>query len=169
MVEITRAVTEEELEKANQLNWEYLSWCIDQSRDLLGGELDINEHYKNSLNDQTAFLADTGRFLLAKECGIIGGTACLKKIRDDSCEIKRLYVHPEFRGRKVGEKLVARLIQEAKIIGYSRILLDSDPYMTKAHSIYRSFGFIETEPYSESEMDGTEYAKNMIYMELLLR
>jgi hypothetical protein len=30
-------------------------------------------------------------------------------------------------------------------------------------------GFVETEPYSEAEMDGDEYSQHMIYMELILR
>lgn len=168
MIEICQATTEEDLEKVNQLNWEYLSWCIEQYRILIGEEPDINKYYAHSLADQESFMSETGRLLLAKENDEIGGVACLKKIRNDTCEIKRLYVQPMFRGKKLGEKLVSRLIDEARAIGYSKILLDTDPYMTKAHSIYRSFGFVETKPYSESEMDGDEYSQHMMYMELNL-
>ena len=169
MIEITQAKTEEDLEQANQLNWEYLSWCVEESRNRLGEELDIDALFGHSQTDQEAFMSDTGRLLLAKEHGVTGGIACLKKIREDICEIKRMYVQPEFRGKKIGEQLLSRLIEEAKVIGYSKILLDSDPYMSKAHSIYRAMGFVETEPYSEAEMDGDEYSQHMIYMELILR
>ena len=169
MLEIIQAKTEEDLEKANQLNWEYLSWCVEESRNRLGEELDIDELYGHSQTDQEAFLADTGRLLLAKESGVVGGMACLKKLRENIGEIKRMYVQPEFRGKKIGEQLLSRLIEEAKEIGYSKILLDSDPYMSKAHSIYRAMGFVETDPYPEAEMDGDEYSRHMIYMELILR
>ena len=169
MIEITQAITKEDLEKANQLNWEYLSWCVEESRNHLGEELDLNELYGHSRTDQEAFMADTGRLLLAKENGMVGGIACLKKIREDTCEIKRMYVRPGFRGKKIGEQLLSRLIEEAKVIGYSRILLDSDPYMSKAHSMYRAMGFVETEPYAEAEMEGENYSRHMIYMELILR
>ena len=169
MIEIHQAKTEEDLEKANQLNWEYLSWCVEESRNRLGEELDIDELYGHSQADQEAFMADTGRLLLAKEGGVVGGIACLKMLRENTCEIKRMYVQPEFRGKKIGELLLSRLIEEAKAIGYSRILLDSDPYMTKAHSIYRAMGFVETEPYPEAEMDGDDYSRHMIYMELVLK
>ena len=168
MIEITQAITEEEIKMADQLNWEYLSWCVDESQSRLGEELDINELYRHSKNDQEAFLADAGRLLLAKENGVIGGMACLKRIREDTCEIKRMYVQPAFRGKKIGEQLLSRLIEEAKVIGYSKVLLDSDPYMAKAHAIYRSMGFVETEPYAEAEMDGDDYSRHMIYMELNL-
>ena len=41
-------------------------------------------------------MSDTGRLLLAKEDGVVGGIACLKKLREDTCEIKRMYVQPRF-------------------------------------------------------------------------
>ena len=168
MIEISQLETEEDLETVNRLNWEYLEWCVAQANDSLGEHLDIDKYYKNSLNDQAAFLTESGRLLLAKEDGEIGGIICLKKIRDDVSEVKRLYVRPGFRGKKIGEKLISRLIEEARAIGYSKILLDSDPYMSNAHKIYKAMGFVETAPYSESEVDD-EYAQHMIYMELVLR
>ena len=167
MIEISQLETEEDLEKVNQLNWEYLEWCVAQANDLLEEKLDINKYYENSLNDQAAFLNESGRLLLAKESGEIGGIICLKKIRDDVCEVKRLYVRPNFRGKKLGKMLISRLIEEAKSIGYSRMFLDTDPYMASAHKLYKAMGFVETAQYSESEVND-EYAQHMIYMELLL-
>ena len=169
MIKISQARTNEDLEEVNQLNWEYLSWCVEESKNRLGEELDIDELYNHSLSDQSAFMAETGRLLIAKEEGVAGGIACLKKLREDTCEVKRMYVKPGFRGNRIGELLLSRLIDEAKVIGYSRILLDSDPYMTKAHSIYRAMGFVETDPYPEAEMDEDEYSQHMIYMELALQ
>ena len=76
-----------------------------------------------------------------------------------------MYVRPGFRGKKIGKKLLDQLIQDAKLIGYSKILLDSAIYMEKAHSLYRSMGFIEVDRYPESEMD-LDFQKYMVYMEL---
>ena len=114
-------------------------------------------------------MAETGRLLIAKEEGVAGGIVCLKKLRDDTCEVKRMYVKPGFRGKRTGEQLLSKLVDEAKVIGYSRILLDSDLYMTKAHSIYQAMGFVETDSYPEVKMDGDEYSQQMIYMELALQ
>ena len=168
MIHITQAKTPIDLEQANRINREYLEWCVEESRSHLGETLDLEALYSHSQTDQGAFLADSGRLLLAKEDEVAVGIACLKKIRDDTCEIKRMYVQPAYRGRKIGEQLLNRLIDEARMIGYSRVLLDSDPYMTRAHGIYRSMGFVETDPYPEAEMDGEDYARHMIYMELVL-
>lgn len=101
MVEIFLAQSTEDLDKANQLNWEYPKWCVEEARNQLGEELDLDELYGHSLSDQEEFMADTGRLLLAREGGVIGGIACLKKLKDDTCEIKRMYVQPEFRGKKL--------------------------------------------------------------------
>lgn len=166
MIEIFPAETDKDIEAANQLNREYLGWCVDESRRLLGEELDLEELYNHSLADQEAFLTDTGRLLLANIDGEIGGIACLKKIRSDTCEIKRMYVQPSFRGKRLGQQLISRLIEEARTIGYKLMLLDSDPYMSKAHEIYKELGFVETDPYPEAEMDGSDYSQHMVYMEL---
>ena len=71
MIEISQLETEEDLEKVNQLNWEYLEWCVAQAHYAVGEQLDINKYYKNSLDDQAAFLNESGRLLLAKEAGVI--------------------------------------------------------------------------------------------------
>mgnify|MGYP001817387643 CR=1 FL=1 len=169
MIQIYQAESEQDLEQAEQLNLEYLSWCVEESQSRLGETLDLKGLLGNSQVDRKAFMAESGRLLLARTDGLVGGIACLKKIRDDTCEIKRMFVRPQFRGRKIGENLLSRLIVEAMGIGYSRMLLDSDPYMTNAHSMYRSMGFAETEPYAEAEMDGDDYSRHMIYMELILK
>ena len=101
MIEIIQATSEEEIEMADQLNWEYLSWCVDESQDRLGEELDINELYSHSKIDQESFLADTGRLLLAKENEVIGGMACLKKIRENTCEIKGCMFSQRFEEREL--------------------------------------------------------------------
>ena len=75
MIEICQAETKEDLEEVNQLNWEYLKWCVAQARNMLGEELDTNKYYKNSLDDQAAFMAESGRLLMAKQGKEIGGTS----------------------------------------------------------------------------------------------
>ena len=168
MIEISQAQSDEDLKRVNQLTLEYLNWCVEETRNRLGEKLDVDVLYGHSLSDQEAFMSDTGRLLLAKEGGVVAGIACLKKLREDICEIKRMYVQPQIRGKKIGELLLSKLIEEARFIGYSKVFLDSDPYMDKAQSLYRAMGFVETLPYPEAEMDGDNYSQHMIYMELVL-
>ena len=157
----------QDLEIVNELVLEYLRWDVGRAKEVLGEIVDVNEMLNHSTSEMDLFFAPTGRLLLAKEGERVAGTAFLKKLREDTCEIKRMYVRPEFRGKKVGKNLLSQLIQDAKLIGYSKILLDSAIYMEKAHSLYRSMGFIEVDRYPESEMD-LDFQKYMVYMELKL-
>ncbi len=168
MIEIVQAQSDKDIREANELTLEYLNWCVEESRNRLNEELDIDELYNHSISDQDSFMSDSGRLLLAKEGETVAGIAFLKRLREDVCEIKRMYVQPQYRGKKIGELLLSKLIEEAKVIGYSRVFLDSDPYMDKAHSLYKAMGFAEIPPYPEAEMDGDDYSQHMIYMELVL-
>ena len=88
------------------------------------------------------------------------GCIGLKKIDDENCEMKRLYVRPEFRGYKSANKLVEIIISDAKLIGYKSVLLDTLPFLEGAIHLYKKFGFYEIESYNNSPME------NLIYMKL---
>ena len=121
----------------------------------------------HSMSEINLFSPPSGRILLAREEGEAAGVACMKSIRDDTCEIKRMYVRPVYRGKKIGRNLLNQLIQDAKEIGYSKILLDSAQFMREAHSLYRSAGFKDIKLYPETEMS-EDFQEHMVYMELEL-
>lgn len=89
-----------------------------------------------------------GRLYLASFNDALAGCIALRKIDETTCEMKRLYVRDNFRGKKIGMELVSRIIADALEIGYGRMVLDTyEDVMPDAVSIYRKFGFAETEPY----------------------
>lgn len=88
-----------------------------------------------------------GRLLLATSKGNPAGCVGLRRLTNDSSEMKRLYVDPEFHGKGVGRILVTTLISEARKIGYRRMLLDTGRKQIEAQNLYRSLGFTETAPY----------------------
>ena len=75
------------------------------------------------------------------------GCVALRRLADDVCEIKRLYVRPVYRGEGLGRLLVEEVIGHAFSMGYNRICLDTLPSMKGAQKLYRSFGFVPIEPY----------------------
>ncbi|WP_244834183.1 GNAT family N-acetyltransferase [Clostridium sp. BJN0001] len=73
-----------------------------------------------------------GRLYIVKVENEFAGCIGLRKIDDENCEMKRLYVRPKFRGHKIANKLVEMIINDAKRIGYKSMLLDTLPFLERA-------------------------------------
>jgi ribosomal protein S18 acetylase RimI-like enzyme len=99
-----------------------------------------------------------GRLLLAK-CGAeSAGCVALHSLEPGVCEIKRLYIRPQFRGTGMGKMLTNTVISEAKAIGYKKVRLDTvEPKMKNAVGLYRALGFREIAPYRPNPIEGAMY------------
>lgn len=93
-----------------------------------------------------------GRLYLAYYDGELAGCIGLRKIDGQNCEMKRLYVRSQFRGKRIGTQLIQRIIEDARQIGYSCMLLDTLPFLESAIHLYREYGFYETDSYNDSPM-----------------
>lgn len=100
-----------------------------------------------------------GRLYLACCDGEPAGCIGLRKIDGQTCEMKRLYVRPRFRGAHIGGNLVRQVIDDAKSIGYSHMLLDTFPFLKSAIRMYRACGFYEVERYNDNPIAGCIYMK----------
>ncbi len=106
-----------------------------------------------------------GCLLVAEHLGKIVGCVAFHQMSADSCEMKRLYVTPEARGLRLGQKLIAVLLEKAREAGYRRMLLETTTFMTKAQELYASFGFRRCEPYYAIPAAFTQLS---VFMELSL-
>ena len=100
-----------------------------------------------------------GRLLLALLRGNAAGTAALRPLSAYSCEAKRLYVRPQYRGEGVGRTLLHRLVEEARLAGYQEMYGDTLKSMTAALHMYRQAGFSEVAPYSSNPTPGAIFLK----------
>jgi len=101
-----------------------------------------------------------GRLVLAAVGGKTAGCVALCPVADGVCEMKRLWVRPEFRGIKLGRRLAEHIMNEARSIGYEKMKLDTVKTMTSAISLYKSLGFTTTSAYRYNPVEGA------IYMEI---
>lgn len=89
-----------------------------------------------------------GRLYLVKSEESYCGCIALRKLEDSICEMKRLYLIEKTRGKGIGNTLVAKIVQDAKTIGYKKMRLDTiKEKMPKAVEIYTKHGFVEIKPY----------------------
>jgi GNAT superfamily N-acetyltransferase len=164
MTSIHQAETAEDQSRVRELFGEYLQWANERLNEEFGIDFDIESMLERDMAKLQIFLPPRGRLLLATEESQAAGIACMKRIRRDMGEIKRMYVRPEFRGRGIGRVLLEALIAQAQQMGYPTVRGDSARFMKAAHSLYRSAGFQEIEPYPESEIP-PEFQRHWVFME----
>ena len=155
MITIKLPDTAEDIETVRMLFREYESW--------LGMDLCF-QGFEQELADLPGKYAEPdGRLFLASEDGAALGCVALRKLENDVCEMKRLYLRPEARGRGLGNILIEKIIEAARSIGYQKLRLDTHPpKMGKAVSLYESHGFRPIPPYYNNPHE------DVLFMELEL-
>jgi len=153
--------TDEQKEQARVLIREYLGWLNERVKRDYGLEFDIEAMVESDLTDSDKFEPPQGRFYLAQYGDKIAGVGCLKKLGDGVGEIQRMYVLPSFRGEGIGRAILERLIDDARSIGYHQLKLESLKFLDAAHSLYRSMGFREIDPYADNSMKPYQAAETL--------
>ena len=112
---------------------------------------------KKSFYDQintdpdNSYQLPNGTFILAELKGDIAGCVGIKKYTDNVCEMKRMYIRPEFRGLGIGKAFCAYVVKRSKDLGYKKIYLDTNLEMNEALNLYLKSGFKVISPYCINE------------------
>ena len=147
-MEIKEAIQPGDIEDARTLFREYERW--------LGLSLCFQNFEQELESLPGKYAPPLGRLLLVYDDKALAGCIALRPIDETTCEMKRLFLRPEFHGKGFGRKMIDRLLHEARQIGYSRMNLDTMPgRMDQAISLYRAFGFEEIEPYYDTPVSET--------------
>ena len=85
------------------------------------------------------------------------GCVAVRKMSDDVCEMKRLYVGENYRGYGVAKKIVTLAIKHASRLRYKCIRLDTLSSMTEAIKLYENFGFYYIDAYIHNPFPEARY------------
>lgn len=155
MLKIKKAETKEDINIIRELFLEYA-----RSLDFDLCFQNFNQELKNLPGE---YSSPDGLLFIAYWDGEPAGCIALRKLEENICEMKRLYVKNIFRGKNIGKALTKELITEAIKLGYKKMRLDTVPSMKTAQKLYKSLGFYDIKPYRENPVEGA------ICMELVLK
>jgi GNAT superfamily N-acetyltransferase len=165
---ITDAVSQEDCDHVRKLIYHFVNWH--RTRHLEDIEL-INEYFDDKAFEEEMerlpgkYSKPDGRLLLALYDGEPAGCVALRKIDDQTCEMKRMFVYTKFHGKGIGRALSEKLVNEARIIGYQTIKLDTSFRQIEAQKLYQSIGFNVTKPYYELPKKLEDW---LVFMEMKL-
>jgi ribosomal protein S18 acetylase RimI-like enzyme len=104
-----------------------------------------------------------GCLLLAKSDGIACGCIAFQALAAGICEMKRLYVKPDQRGRGIARALCAELIRQAEAAAYQIMRLDTHPSMLAAQGLYQQLGFVEISRYNANPTPGIRFFEKQLH------
>ncbi len=132
------------------LAFEYLSWSVGRLREEYAVEWPPIR--REDVGDSLEAYASGGVVIIAEHSGVAVGMGAMRIVREGVVEIKRMFVRPSARGQRVGARILDHLLGEAQSRGARHVLLDTVRFMADAQRLYRARGFVEREPYEESEI-----------------
>ena len=143
---------------------------IDEARALLrdyqtdlGLDLNFQDFEQELAELPGSYAPPNGVFLLARVDGLAAGCCALRPLplsdHLNACEMKRLFVRKAFRGFGLGRLLVEEIVSQARIAGYTTMLLDTLSDMESARALYQEAGFYEVAPYYHNPIPGAHYLK----------
>lgn len=139
-----------DFEKAKRLARDYINW------------LKMNLAFQNVDDElrefESMYSKPEGCFLIAlsEKEELFGGVG-LRKFINDICEMKRLFVYPEYLNLGIGKSLCVELIRQAKVMGYNKMRLDTLERLEAANKLYKNLGFYEIEKYRENPYPSAKF------------
>lgn len=120
---------------------------LEQSHALMQALFNPEDNHYLSVEE---LCADDVEFLVGELDGRIAGTGALAR-RDGYAEIKAMYVSPDARGVRLGEKMLSALEEAARAEGFSSLKLETGDKLVAAHRLYKRFGFGICDPFGAYE------------------
>jgi putative acetyltransferase len=134
--------------------------------EFLGADLSFQGFQEELAGLPGKYAPPDGALLLAwvENGGEPAGCVALRKLGPAVCEMKRLFVRPEYRRLGIGRALAARIIDEARDRGYSVMRLDTLDTLESAVALYRDLGFVQIPPYCRNPLPGAMFWEKDLLM-----
>ena len=148
---ITPAESPEDIAHIRKLFTEYQEW------------LDVDLCFQGFQRELDTLPGKYDSLLLARWNGDVCGCVGMWPLAPDGlCEMKRLYVRDDFKGKGIGRKLAFKVVQIAKELGYQRMCLDTLERLAPAIQLYQSMGFRNCAPYYDNPLDQVVYMEKSL-------
>jgi putative acetyltransferase len=143
MLQIIPADSEAQYRQVRELLVELTEWDMSEVERLGLDAQKVLDFYYDSGNQALPgeYAPPAGRMLLATYAVEAAGCAAFHRMTPDICEMKRMYVRPEFRRLGIGRQLTQALILVARDAGYGIMRLETTTFMDRAITMYSSLGF----------------------------
>jgi putative acetyltransferase len=97
-------------------------------------------------NIRQSYLLPGGAFRILESAGRTIGSYGLYASTKESCELRKMYLLSEFRGRGLGRMMMEDALRLAKLLGFVEMTLETNSRLKEAIGLYRAYGFAEFNP-----------------------
>ena len=115
--------------------------------------LDIEHELQDVDNVQQVYGGERAIFLVVLDDDEVVGTGALRPFDEQTAELKRLWLLEEYHGQRLGYRLVVKLFEFARQVGYKHIFLQTSLQSQRAIGFYKRLGFVEIPAYFEHPYD----------------
>lgn len=147
----------------SESDWADIRLLLQEYAGGLGVDLCFQNFERELAQLPGAYGSPLGTMRLARVDGAPAGCCALRALGSvdyaNACEMKRLYVRPQFRGLGLGRRLAEEIMEAARLAGYASVLLDTLDVMETARAMYQDLGFVEIPPYYYNPIPGSHYLK----------
>lgn len=132
----------------------------DAPLDEILAQFDQQGEFADIDNFQSHYFTDRGLFLVVLDRSQVIGTGAVRRLTENICELKRLWLLTKYQGKGIGYRVLQELIRFARSNGYTRIRLETDLEQVRALEFYQQVGFQTIAKYNNRNSD--------VYMEMAI-
>jgi DNA-binding MarR family transcriptional regulator/GNAT superfamily N-acetyltransferase len=109
--------------------------------------------------DVAAMRPPDGVFLVMRTDHVTVGCGGVQRIDPETGEIKRMWIHPDWRALGLGRRMLTRLEAVARELGLARVVLDTNEELVEAIAMYEHAGYTSAERYNDNPYAHHWFAK----------